>query len=356
MATASGTTFAPSALDPYPIETELAKTAYNQPEQQSLMDQYWFERQANKNLYGQEIGMNRELQQQQMQNALQQEFIKQYHNAAQDPGVAEALQGAGAGFTPQVLDVLQRNAAAKAQAENLSKYGTAASGLSTAGMGADALTANTGLEGFGVRPDIQIANINAAAKLAAARLHGSGAKEDSVLVPIGGSEYDIVDPSGQVLNTGLKMKLNTPPEVAAAKIAQARALLGSSVSGHPGIPGAPTPQDGAPPPASTSSSGGGATRLAPSATAAKPATPTGTSAAPAAVPLQDTPAKRVELGTTPQGIALQQRAHRGLPTLPAAKRAEIDKLTAGMGNNVPVVVRGGVPYYVDAKGGLIIMP
>jgi len=178
MATASGTSFLPTALDPYAIETELAKTAYNQPEQQGLMDQYWLERQANKNLYGQEIDQNRLLQQQQMQNALRQELIKQYHNAGTIPGVAEALQSQGAGLPPEVLSTLSGAANRAAGAKNFSEIGSGTQAFSNTGITIPTtnLTAATGMPMTqGTRPDIQIAQMNNAARLAAAALHANAA-------------------------------------------------------------------------------------------------------------------------------------------------------------------------------------
>lgn len=305
----SGTTFAPSALDPYQIETELAKTAYNQPQQQTLMDQYWFERQANKNLYGQEIGLNRELQQQQMQNALQQEMIKQYHNAAQDPGVAEALQGSGAGFAPQVLSLLQQSAAEKAKAENLSKYGSAASGLSTAGMGADALTANTGLQGFGVRPDIQIADMNNAARLAAARIHaasGGGAAGPSESVS------SAPDPAlGYAThNYSFPGKLGWSPEK------KEEFLKGTGKFGPRGGP--PPPSQAAPPSAST----GGGTNLP----VAKKDTPAPSTATPAAAAAYKPSSAEVN--------TVKQR----LPSAPPDVRRDVEAAMQG-NKGEPIIVK-----------------
>lgn len=205
----SGLTYSPAALDPYPIETELAKTAYNQPEQQTLMDQYWFERQANTNLYGREIEQNRQLQEQQMRNALQQELIKQYHNAGTTPGVAEALQGAGAGLDPAVLALLHNAAATRAASENASHYGTAASGFSTAGMTPEALTTNLGIQGFGLRPDIQIGRERNATTLAAANIRAAASGDG------GGIKYSAQsqpDPSlgGATVSASAPKKMDLP--------------------------------------------------------------------------------------------------------------------------------------------------
>lgn len=176
--TTSGLAFSPQALDPYPIETELAKTAYNQPEQQTLMDQYWFERMANKNLYGQEIGLNRELQQQQMVNALREKALGQLKEGGTIPGVASVI-APYLGLTPEQQATLSGAATTAAGAENLSKSAGGINSLSQAGFGlpipqAQQITGVTGLVAQDPR-DIAVAKIRAAATLAAAAMHANAA-------------------------------------------------------------------------------------------------------------------------------------------------------------------------------------
>jgi hypothetical protein len=57
--------FSPRALEPYPIESKLAELAYsgygNSPAQaQTALDQYWYERQLNEGIYGQEVAAQHE--------------------------------------------------------------------------------------------------------------------------------------------------------------------------------------------------------------------------------------------------------------------------------------------------------
>lgn len=337
----SGLTYSPAALDPYQLETELAKSAYEgpgNPQQQTQLDQYWLERQANKNLYGQEVEANRQLQQQQMANALREKYLQLYKDA--DPGLVDVINQQG-GFYGADPTAMMRYAIEKAHAQNLSSLGTASSGLSTAGMGADALTANTGLQGFGVRPDIQIAQLKEAGANARAAMHGP--KEDSFIAPVGGP--DVIDPStGQVQKTGVKLRYSDTDEMIQKKVEFARRALGLTQLQPSGIPGV-TQQQG-PLGGGTGGTVGGGTRLqlGPGKPAAKPAT---SQAAPPAAPSGQSFAQGTQI-LVDKGS--QQRARAGLSSLPSDYKSSYAAQMPKRGNNVPVAMHNGQLHYVSPSG------
>lgn len=185
MATTTGLTYAPQALDPYQIETELAKVAYNQPQQQTLMDQYWFERMANKNLYGQEIEQNRQLQQQQMVNALREKALGQLKEGGTIPGVASVI-APYLGLTPDQTSALSGAATQAAGAENFSRSASGLNYMSEAGFGvpvpqAQQLTGVTGLVPQDPRA-ITVEKLRDAAMLRAAAIRAAGQSDGGLSV------------------------------------------------------------------------------------------------------------------------------------------------------------------------------
>lgn len=336
----SGLTYSPAALDPYQIETTLAKDAYEgpgNPQQQTLLDQYWLERQANKNLYGQEIEANRVLQQQQMQNALREKYLALYKDA--DPGLIDVIQQQG-GFYGADPNNMYQWAAQKAEAERHSKLGGAASGYSTAGMTPEALTTNLGVSGFGVRPDIQIAQMREAGANARAAAHGQ--KEDSFIAPVGGP--DVIDPStGQVQKTGVKLRYSDTDAQIQAKVDFARRALGLTQLQPSGVPGVPASQSPVGPNAAQPS---GRTSLGP----AKPSATTAKPAAPAAPTGSGQQQQQLILDNSKSS---QDRARAGLRSLPPQLQQQYNRIMPKLGNNVPVTMQNGKLHYVmpDATVG-----
>jgi len=336
----SGLTYSPAALDPYQIETTLAKDAYEgpgNPQQQTLLDQYWLERQANKNLYGQEIEANRVLQQQQMQNALREKYLALYKDA--DPGLIDVIQQQG-GFYGADPNNMYQWAAQKAEAERHSKLGGAASGYSTAGMTPEALTTNLGVSGFGVRPDIQIAQMREAGANARAAAHGQ--KEDSFIAPVGGP--DVIDPStGQVQKTGVKLRYSDTDAQIQAKVDFARRALGLTQLQPSGVPGVPASQSPVGPNAAQPS---GRTSLG-------PAKPSATTAKPAAQAAPTGSGQQQQQLILDNSKSSQDRARAGLRSLPPQLQQQYNRIMPKLGNNVPVTMQNGKLHYVmpDATVG-----
>lgn len=338
----SGLTYSPAALDPYQIETTLAKDAYEgpgNPQQQTLLDQYWLERQANKNLYGQEIEANRVLQQQQMANALREKALGLYKDAGTTPGLADVLTQQGLNYGAN-LSGLSAAADAAARAEQWSKYGSASSGLSTAGMGPEALTTNLGIPGFGVRPDIQIAQMREAGANARAAAHGQ--KEDSFIAPVGGP--DVLDPStGQVQKTGVKLRYSDTDAQIQAKVDFARRALGLTQLQPSGVPGVPASQSPVGPNAAQPS---GRTSLG-------PAKPSATTAKPAAQAAPTGSGQQQQQLILDNSKSSQDRARAGLRSLPPQLQQQYNRIMPKLGNNVPVTMQNGKLHYVmpDATVG-----
>lgn len=325
--TTSGVTYSPAALDPWPIETELAKSAYNQPQQQTLMDQYWLERQAAKNLYGEEVQANRDLQQQQMQNALKQKLIEQLQHAGQTPGVVEGMQAYGAGLPTEAYNALRAAAIARAGSENLGHLGSAASGFSGAGMTPEALTTNLGVSGFGVRPDIQIAGIHEAG--ANARAAATAAKEKDIIIPVGGTETGAIDPvTGLQVKTSLRLKPGTPDAEVQRRVADARRMTGLAQLQGSGVPGVTPGQLG-------TTIGTPTTRLGP-ASAPKTSAPPAPSGGGGVAELKVDASK-----------AAQDRARAGMRILPPEVQQHYTQtVIPKLGNNVPVANVGGQLRYI----------
>lgn len=175
-------TFNPAAVDPYPIESTLAQQAYGSypAESQTLMDQYWFERQANKNLYGQELAAQHEQFRQQIAQQLQEARWKAM-GEAKDPTVLQLFANSPdsplAGMDTGALTDLVMRARRGEDVTNLQHAGTGINQISQAGFDPTQAAAGVGITNLGDYSGpamVQAARINAAARIAAARI-GAGA-------------------------------------------------------------------------------------------------------------------------------------------------------------------------------------
>jgi hypothetical protein len=173
-------TFNPAALEPYPIETELAKQSFagDTAQSQTALDQYWLERQANKNLYGQELDAQHEAARQQIVAQLADARAKGIAGLAGHPGGYDIAASMGF-IDPSDAHVQAAMGAANAAqgATNLEHAGSGAYNMVQAGNTPDPQTL-TNMTGVPLTPGtplaIQTANINAAARLAAARIRAAG--------------------------------------------------------------------------------------------------------------------------------------------------------------------------------------
>ena len=342
----SGLTYSPQALDPYAVETTLAKEAYEgagNASQQRLLDSYWYERQANKNVYGQEVEANRQLQQAQMQNALREKYLALYKDA--DPGLIDVINQQG-GFYGADPGNMYQWAAQKAEAERHSKLGGAASGYSTAGMTPEALTTNLGVQGFGMRPDMQIAMMKEAGANARAAASAHGEKAPWIPIPIPGTEnMKIIDDTGNLVRPTVRVRANASDQEVQFAINQARRFMGMAQPETSGVPGVPAAQTAMPGGGGQSTGAvGGGTSLGPNPNKGKgPIRPQQQQQTTAAQPSSQRFAPGTKYATDQES---QARARAGLRTLPTSTQQFYAQNTK-FGNNIPVASHNGRMHYIN---------
>jgi len=132
-------TYNPVALQPYPIETELAKlSGLDATGAKILGDQYWLERQAHENLYGQELQAQHQQYQQQLENQLYEQNVKALGELTK-PGVAQLVatspyyQRVLGGADPSAVANMIQMSNDAAAAQNLAHVGSALSGYASGG-------------------------------------------------------------------------------------------------------------------------------------------------------------------------------------------------------------------------------
>ena len=183
MVTQSYGSYSPQAIDPFPIETELAKAAITSPAQaQNLLDLYQTQRATSEGNYNYAMQGQHDFAKQQLAAQMQENYLKALPELSK-PGIAGLVanapnfQGVLGGASPESVADMVRAANQANQATNLEHAGSGALSASSAGMPVDpqAFTNLTNLPvNPGVRPDIQIAEINKSARLGAAAIGASG--------------------------------------------------------------------------------------------------------------------------------------------------------------------------------------
>ena len=94
MVTQSYGSYSPAAIDPFPIETELAKAAITSPAQaQNLLDLYQTQRATSEGNYNYAMQGQHEFAKEQLRQQLYEANLKALPEMAK-PGVARLLQGA----------------------------------------------------------------------------------------------------------------------------------------------------------------------------------------------------------------------------------------------------------------------
>jgi hypothetical protein len=132
--------FSPGGIDPWPIETELAKAAATSPVRaEQLLENYQQERGAASNVYLGEMDTQHQFAQQQMKNALIEAQMKAVPDYLKAPGGALLLGHNGApgmdlGADPGVLAQVQAAGAAHEQSTNLAEAGKGIEGASAGGL------------------------------------------------------------------------------------------------------------------------------------------------------------------------------------------------------------------------------
>lgn len=191
MAAASYGTYAPQEDQPSSMENTLAHLAYSgysdsPAEAQTALDQYWLERQLNKQDYAAQLQDQHQFAQQQLAQQLYEANLKGLYEAGKTPGMlsiaASSPQYAGifGGADPNaVADVIAR----QRQGEDLTNLQHAGTAYNQFAQGGGDATGLLGAQGINLGPSagpalVQAARINAAARIAAARLNASGAGGD----------------------------------------------------------------------------------------------------------------------------------------------------------------------------------
>lgn len=222
-------TYNPRALEPYPIEGELAKIGYggSPASAQTLLDQYWLERQANEYQYGKELSAQHDQARQQLAAQIYDSNVKAFSDVSKNPGALQLAasspyyQGILGGASPDVVQDVINQQGRTQQATNLEHAGSGALSMSSAGTPVDPQSL-TNLIGApvtpGQRPDITIQGMKDASKLAAARISAAGANK-------GPSFTGQLPPQPQFGNMPFSMSVPKGMRVDdAMKIAQAQGL------------------------------------------------------------------------------------------------------------------------------------
>ena len=180
MVAASYGNYSPREDQPYPIETELAKLAATSPAQaQNMLDTYQLQRQTAGNNYDLAMQGQHEFAKQQLAQQLYEAKIKAAPEYFKTPGLARVAgsQGLLEGVSDADLATSVAQAENAIGATNLEHAGAGVNSFSQAGYGIPiaAVQNITGVNGIVPQTprDIQVAQINAAGRVAAANAGGS---------------------------------------------------------------------------------------------------------------------------------------------------------------------------------------
>jgi len=324
MVTQSYGSYSPQAIDPYPIETDLAKLSVSSPvDAQSLLDLYQTQRRTSEGNYNYAMQGQHDFAKQQLAQQLYEANLKALPELSK-PGVAGILanapqyQGVFGGASPEAIAQAVAQADQTTQATNLEHAGSGVLSLSSAGMPLTpgAVQGITGLPiNPGVRPDIQIGAGHDAARLGAAQI-GAGAAGNPSVHYTGAPDPNL---GGAAIGVTFSGKSGMTPE----KLRDYATTHGMTPQGITGLqpkPGTPAPGKSTPAPA-----GGGA--------AQRPAA----AAAPGAKDVMDQVRAAVEARKA---------------TLPPAVYSDIQAGMAANGGN-PIIKQGpdGKAHIYGAKGG-----
>lgn len=324
MAAASYGTYAPQEDQPSSMENTLAHLAYSgysdsPAEAQTALDQYWLERQLNKQDYAAQLQDQHQFAMQQLQQQMYEANLKGLYEGGKTPGMlsimANSPQYAGVfgGADPNAIaDVIAR----QRQGEDLTNLQHAGTAYNQFAQGGGDATGLLGAQGINLGPSkgpalVQAAQIRAAAQIAAAKLRaqGEGAPTES-------TTYTSPD-------TQLPTNVHFPKNMTDA---QKRAYLASR-----GVPMVDQTQNQQPLPQAQRDEGSGGKPAAPP--------PTRTNVAPA-------PNAQTTSNTAAGVRDVQQKVTANLSRFPPQVAADI---RAGALKN------GGVPMVQsDGKGGYVI--
>ena len=325
MAAASYGTYAPQEDQPSSMENTLAHLAYSgysdsPAEAQTALDQYWLERQLNKQDYASQLQDQHQFAMQQLQQQMYEANLKGLYEGGKTPGMlsimAASPQYAGVfgGADPNAIgDVIAR----QRQGEDLTNLQHAGTAYNQFAQGGGDATGLLGAQGINLGPSkgpalVQAAQIRAAAQIAAARLRAAGE----------GAPTESTTYTNQA--TGLPTNVHFPKNMTDAQKAQ-------WLTAH-GVPSVDQTQNSQPLPQAQRDEGTSGKSAAPP--------PARTNVAPA-------PSAQTTSNAASGVRDVQQKVMAILPKLPAAQAEDI---RAGAARN------GGVPLVQsDGKGGYVIV-
>lgn len=239
-------TYAPQEDQPSSMENTLAHLAYSgysdsPAEAQTALDQYWLERQLNKQDYKNQLQDQHQYAYDQLAQQLTEARWKAM-GEAKDPTVLQLMShdpsSPLSGIGAPVLNDLIARARQGQDMTNLEHGGAGVNSLSQAGFDPTGVAASVGMNlGPYLGPaSVQAARIKAAAQMAAARLQGQQANLISANIGLPESGY------GTNASLGVKLDPTKPIEPQLAPYAQVVANLnGQPVAAPSGQPTQPAP-------------------------------------------------------------------------------------------------------------------
>jgi hypothetical protein len=190
----------PNAVDPWPIEGELAKMAATSPAMaQMMLGNYQEQRQAASNVYGEEAERQHDFAKQQLANQLYEARMKLVPELAKTPGGAGLLASdptiAGSLGTPDAWQGLVTAQDEANRGLNIKNVGQGMQGMSNSGTAFNNTSQLMPSLNIPVGENVQVqrARIDAAAKVQAAAMHGAkgggGSAEPRETVQIARSDF-----------------------------------------------------------------------------------------------------------------------------------------------------------------------
>ena len=191
MPAASYGNYSPREDQPYPIESELAKLAVTSPAQaQNMLDTYQLQRATAGGNYDLAMQGQHDFARQQLAQQLYEARLKAAPEFFKTPGMARLVgsQGLIPGVSDDDLGPSVQQAENAIGATNLEHAGSGVNAMSQAGYGIPipAVQNMTGITGIVPQTprDIQVANINAAGRVAAANAGAGGGLGYSIQLPV----------------------------------------------------------------------------------------------------------------------------------------------------------------------------
>jgi hypothetical protein len=231
----------PAAVDPYPIESDLAKLAVgNSPENAAnLLDLYQLQRTTDAANYGHEMGIQHDFARQQLAQQLKETYLKNAMDAVKTRGGLSVYNQLApeAQISPDIAGPIETGLSNAQDAATAEKAGSAAYHGVQAGTppNMDVLRRVSGgmFDTAGIPLQLQVQ----AAKNAGHEGGGGGGKRQKINIPM----YYGDDGNGNQVHAPLQVYADDPPEVVAAKGRAAREQYKALYPPGSKVPGATPP-------------------------------------------------------------------------------------------------------------------